>query len=93
MTTPPYQLSIRGKVPLEVAMVVKITAKRQVTFPAAVLDALGVGPGDRLELQEGPDGFLLRPQRIDFASLAPLRDKIRRDPGAVRPGGIQESAS
>ena len=62
-------------------MVVKITAKRQVTFPAAVLDALGVGPGDRLELQEGPDGFLLRPQRIDFASLAPLRDKIRRDPG------------
>lgn len=62
-------------------MVVKITAKRQVTFPAAVLDALGVGPGDRLELQEGPDGFLLRPQRIDFTSLAPLRDKIRRDPG------------
>ncbi|MCY4377003.1 MAG: AbrB/MazE/SpoVT family DNA-binding domain-containing protein [Spirochaetaceae bacterium] len=59
-------------------MVVKIRAKRQVTFPAAVL---GVGPGDRLELQEGPDGFLLRPQRIDFASLAPLRDKIRRDPG------------
>ena len=47
-------------------MVVKITAKRQVTFPAAVLEALGVGPGDRLELHEGPDGFLLRPQRIDF---------------------------
>ena len=62
-------------------MVVKITAKRQVTFPAAVLDALGVGPGDRLELQEGPEGFLLRPQRIDFASLAPLRDKLGRDPG------------
>ena len=62
-------------------MVVKITAKRQVTFPASVLDALGVGPGDRLELQESPEGFLLRPQRVDFASLAPLRDKIRRDPG------------
>ena len=62
-------------------MVVRITAKRQVTFPAAVLEALGVAPGDRLELQEGPDGFLLRPQRIDFASLAPLPDKIRRDPG------------
>ena len=68
-------------------MVVKITAKRQVTFPAAVLEALGVGPGDRLELHEGPDGFLLRPQRIDLAqdidlsSLAPLRDKIGRDPG------------
>ena len=36
---------------------------------------------DRLEHQETPDGFLLRPRRIDLASLAPLRDKIRRDPG------------
>ena len=69
-------------------MVVKITAKRQVTFPAAVLDALGVGPGDRLELHEGPDGVLLRPQRIDFAILAPLRDKIR----PLRPEGVQEFA-
>ncbi len=57
-------------------MIVKITSKRQVTFPAWVLAALGVGPGDRLELQESPEGFLLRPQRIDYARLAPLRDKI-----------------
>ena len=64
-------------------MVVKITAKRQVTFPAAVLEALGVGPGGRLELQEGPEGFLLGPRRIDFASPAPLRDKIRHDPGPL----------
>ncbi len=62
-------------------MVLKTPAKRQVTLPGAVLDALGVGPGDRLELQDGPQGFLLRPQRIDFANQAPLRDKIRRDPG------------
>ena len=34
-------------------MLVKITSKRQVTFPARVLDALGVGPGDHLELEEG----------------------------------------
>jgi len=33
-------------------MFVKITAKRQVTFPARVLDALGVKPGDRIELEE-----------------------------------------
>ena len=46
-------------------MIVKITAKRQVTFPARVLDAMGVGPGDSLELEEGPDGFILRPRRID----------------------------
>ena len=57
-------------------MIVKITSKRQVTFPARVLAALGVGPGDRLELQESPEGFLLRPRRIDYSKLAPLRDKI-----------------
>ena len=48
-------------------MVVKITAARKVIFRAAVLDVLRVGPGDRLELQEGREGFLLRPQRIRFA--------------------------
>ena len=57
-------------------MFVKITSKRQVTFPARVLDALGVGPGDHLELQESPDGFLLRPRRIDVSLLGGLRDKI-----------------
>ena len=30
------------------------------------LEDLGVGPGDRLELIEGPDGFILRPRRIDL---------------------------
>ena len=58
-------------------MIVKVTSKRQVTFPARVLDALGVQPGDQLEIEEGPDGFTLRPRRIDSSRLAPLRDKIR----------------
>lgn len=57
-------------------MLVKITSKRQVTFPARVLDALGVGPGDQLELQESPDGFILRPRRIDLSLLGGLREKI-----------------
>lgn len=57
-------------------MIVKITSKRQVTFPARVLKALGVGPGDQLQLIEGPDGFLLRPRRIELSRLAPLRSKI-----------------
>lgn len=57
-------------------MLVKITSKRQVTFPKRVLDELGVGPGDRLELLEGPDGFTLRPKRIDYSKLGTLRDKI-----------------
>jgi len=62
-------------------MFVKITAKRQVTFPARVLEALGVKPGDRIELEEGPDGFVLRARHVDRARLAPLRGKLRRGIG------------
>ncbi len=62
-------------------MLLKITSKRQVTFPARVLEALGVKPGDRLELQESPEGYILRPRRIDPSRLAPLRDKLRRGRG------------
>lgn len=57
-------------------MFVTITSKRQVTFPARVLDALGVKPGDRLELQPSPDGFVLRAKRVDPSRLAPLRGKL-----------------
>ena len=57
-------------------MLVKITSKRQVTFPKHVLEALGVGPGDHIELQEGPDGYTLKPKRIDLSKLGYLRDKI-----------------
>ncbi len=62
-------------------MFVKITTKRQVTFPARVLEALGVKPGDRIELEEGPGGFLLRARQIDRTRLAPLRGKLRRGKG------------
>ena len=57
-------------------MIVKITSKRQVTFPARVLEELGVGPGDQLELEEVPDGFMLRPRRVDPSLLGYLADKI-----------------
>ena len=62
----------------EYPVLVKITSKRQVTFPARVLDALGVGPGDQLELEEGPDGFTLRARRVNPTRLAPLRGKLKR---------------
>ena len=58
-------------------MIVKITAKRLVTFPARVLEAMGVRPGDQLEIEQGPSGFILRPRRINPALLAPLRGKLR----------------
>ena len=38
-------------------MFVKITAKRQVTFPARVLEALGVKPGDRLSVSVADGAF------------------------------------
>ena len=60
-------------------MIVKITSKRQVTFPARVLDAMGVKPGDRLELTQTPEGYLIRPKRIDYSRLGTLHDKI--EPG------------
>ena len=59
-------------------MIVKITSKRQVTLPAHVLNEMGVGPGDTLQLIPGPDGFLLRPRRIDYSRLGTLREKIPR---------------
>jgi AbrB family looped-hinge helix DNA binding protein len=52
-----------------------ITSKRQVTFPAAVLAELGVGPGDRIEIIRSADGFLIKPRRVDHTKLAPLRGK------------------
>jgi AbrB family looped-hinge helix DNA binding protein len=59
-------------------MLITITSKRQVTFPAHVLEALGAKPGDRLELQPSPDGFLLRAKRVNVSRLAPLRGKLNR---------------
>ena len=58
-------------------MLVRITSKRLVTFPKKVLEQLGVGLGDQLELREGPEGYILTPRRIDLSRLGGLRDKIR----------------
>lgn len=57
-------------------MHVTITSKRQVTFPAAVLAALGAKPGDRLELQPSAGGYVLRARRVDHGRLAPLKGKL-----------------
>ncbi|MCB1036142.1 MAG: AbrB/MazE/SpoVT family DNA-binding domain-containing protein [Acidobacteria bacterium] len=62
-------------------MVVKLTSKRQVTFPSRVLEALGVQAGDQLELVESSEGFLLRARRIVPERLAPLRSRIAEGRG------------
>ena len=60
-------------------MIVKITSKRQVTFPAHVLEELGVGPGDQLLLEKSDDGYILKPRRIDLSKLGTLRHLIPPD--------------
>ncbi len=57
-------------------MLITITSKRQVTFPAAVLNEMGVGPGDRLELTKAQGGYILTPRWIDLSKLGGLRDTI-----------------
>ena len=37
---------------------------------------MGVKPNDHLELTEGPDGYLIRPKRINYSRLGTLRFKI-----------------
>ncbi len=60
-------------------MLITITSKRQVTFPAHVLNTLGAKPGDQLELQPSPDGFLIKHRRVDTSRLAPLRGKLKEN--------------
>ena len=70
-------------------MFLKIIAKRQVTLPARVLEALGVKPGDRIELEERPEGLALRARHIDRTRLAPLRGKLRRGKGSFDLDGFR----
>ncbi len=60
-------------------MQIKITSKRQVTFPQRVMEKLGVQAGDTLVIEESRDGFTLKPQRFSTKNLAPLRDKVNAD--------------
>ena len=55
---------------------IKITAKRQVTFPAAALKALRVKPGDYLALIQDKNEWRLAPEGVDFSKLGTLRPKI-----------------
>ena len=57
-------------------MLLTLTAKRQVTFPAQVLQSLGAGVGDKIELVPSPEGFLLRTRLVDRSRLGVLRKKI-----------------
>ena len=55
---------------------IKITAKRQVTFPAAALKALRVKTGDYLDLIQDKDDGRRTPMGVDFSKLGTLKHKI-----------------
>ena len=55
---------------------IKITAKRQATFPAAALRAMRVKPGGYLELRHDRDELRTAPVGIDLGKLGTLREKI-----------------
>jgi len=58
------------------AIHIKITSKRQATFPAATLRALKAKPGDYLTLTEERGTWRLASASTDQAKLAPLRGHI-----------------
>jgi bifunctional DNA-binding transcriptional regulator/antitoxin component of YhaV-PrlF toxin-antitoxin module len=60
-------------------MLLTLTAKRQVTFPAHVLQSLGAGVGDKIELIPSPEGFLLKTRLVDRSRLGVLRTKIKAE--------------
>lgn len=57
-------------------MVVKVTSKRQSTFPVQELDGPSMGASDQIKLKKGPDELILQPRHIDYSRLGFLKDKI-----------------
>lgn len=60
-------------------MIVKMTSKRQVTFPRQVVEKLQLKEGDALQISETRDGILIKPHRFHPEKLAPLRHLIKAD--------------
>ena len=70
----------------------KMTSKRQVTFPKRVVEKLHLKAGDSLAVQETEDGILIRPHRFDIARLAPLSGKISTDLPAPNYEAVRHAA-
>lgn len=64
-------------------MLLKVTSKRQVTFPKTVMDEFNIRPGDVLQVTPTSEGLLVRPHRLNEAALAPLRGEL--DPSLPPP--------
>ncbi len=66
----------------------KITSKGQITLPSGLRRALGVGPGDRVDFVEAPDGcfaLVARKGRLsDLKGVVPYTGPALRDEDLVR---------
>lgn len=69
----------------------KITSKRQVTFPKAVMDELGLKAGDSIVIEKRPEGFYIRPSRIRVEWLAPLRGRLSKGEGTFDIGEFRDA--
>lgn len=60
---------------------ITLTTKRQATLPRQLCDDLGIGPGDRLDLErrtlDGEVVWLLRPSRPDWSWVGVARAYAR----------------
>lgn len=61
---------------------IKLTSKRQATFPKEACEALRVVPGDVIEMEPGiVDGqkvYILRPKKVERRWLGFLKDKAKK---------------
>jgi AbrB family looped-hinge helix DNA binding protein len=56
-----------------------VRPKRQVTLPGEICDALGIRPGDRLELVVDGDRLIARPRkRVALEALHEIRETFER---------------
>lgn len=74
-------------------MIVKMTSKRQVTFPRHVVEKLQLKEGDALQISETRDGILIKPHRFHPEKLAPLRHLINAELPAPDLNLIRHAAS
>jgi antitoxin PrlF len=67
-----------------------VSTKGQIVLPADIRRRLGLGPGAKLEIVEGPEGVTLRPVRtIKRADVAALAGMIKA-PSNGRPRSLDD---
>lgn len=80
------------KIVFSKAMLLKITSKRQVTFPKHVMEKLHLKEGDTLSISETNEGILIKPHRFDIEKLAPLKKLVTKTQASPKIDDIRHAA-